>query len=205
MPAGSRSSMGIDIMQPDFCPSTLVPRGLLVGEAMLDGAGARISVRAVVKASVYPDCGTPSQRVHSQYRRRLADLPIAGRPVCLMVLARKFYCNAVLCGRRVFTERFETDVLAPWARRTSRLDHIVHHLGLALGGRPAVSFARRLMLPVSKDTLLRVVRRRGGVRCIHSVTTVLRYLSPVDSVDAWERTAMRQPLWLPQLARQASE
>src|SRR5664279_6565237 len=34
------------------------------------------------------------------------------------------------------------------------------HLGLALGGRPAASFAKRLMLPVSNDTLLRVVRRR---------------------------------------------
>jgi transposase len=39
----------------------------------------------------------------------------------------------------------------------------VHHLGLALGGRPGQSFARRLLLPVSKDTLLRVVRRRAAL------------------------------------------
>jgi transposase len=38
---------------------------------------------------------------------------------------------------------------------------VVHHLGLALGGRPAANFARRLMLPVSNDTVLRVVRRRA--------------------------------------------
>jgi transposase len=63
--------------------------------------------------------------------------------------------------RRIFTERFDDGALAPWARRTARLDLVVHHLGLALGGRPAASFARRLMLPVSNDTLLRVVRRRG--------------------------------------------
>jgi transposase len=37
----------------------------------------------------------------------------------------------------------------------------VHHLGIALGGRPAAALARRLMLPVSKDTLLRVVRRHA--------------------------------------------
>jgi transposase len=37
---------------------------------------------------------------------------------------------------------------------------IVHYLGLALGGRPAAAFANRLMIPVSNDTLLRVVRRR---------------------------------------------
>jgi transposase len=34
---------------------------------------------------------------------------------------------------------------------------------LALGGRPAASFAKRLMLPVSNDTLLRVVRRRTAM------------------------------------------
>ena len=71
-----------------------------------------------------------------------------------------------MCGRRIFAERFEEDVLAPWARRTARLDHIVHHLGLALGGRPAASFARRLMLPVSNDTSLRVARRRGSPRFV---------------------------------------
>ena len=43
----------------------------------------------------------------------------------------------------------------------ARLDYVVHHLGLALGGRPAASFARRLMVPVSNDTLLRVVRRQS--------------------------------------------
>jgi transposase len=67
----------------------------------------------------------------------------------------------VLCGRQIFAERFPDDVLAPWARRTARLDCIVHHLGLALGGRPAATFSQRLMLPVSNDTLLRVVRRRA--------------------------------------------
>jgi len=43
-----------------------------------------------------------------------------------------------------FTECFDDGILAPWARRTARLDLLVHHLGLALGGRPAASFARRL-------------------------------------------------------------
>src|SRR3984885_11107266 len=62
-------------------------------------------------------------------------------------------------GRRFFPGRFDGCALKPWARRTGRLDLVVHHLGLALGGRPAASFARRLMLPVSNDTLLRVVRR----------------------------------------------
>jgi transposase len=102
--------------------------------------------------------------VHSHYRRRVTDLPLSGRIVQLVVATRRFRCDAVLCGRQIFTERFPEGVLEPSARRTTRLDCIVQHLGLALGGRPAALFARRLMLPVSNDTLLRVVRRRSRPR-----------------------------------------
>jgi hypothetical protein len=45
------------------------------------------------------------------------------------------------------------------------LQSLVHHLGLALGGRPGQSLARRLWVPVSKDTLLRVVRSHSPGSC----------------------------------------
>jgi hypothetical protein len=45
--------------------------------------------------------------------------------------------------------------VAARCRRTTQLECIVHHLGLALGGRPAAGFAKRQMAPVSNDTLLR--------------------------------------------------
>lgn len=61
----------------------------------------------------------------------------------------------------IFAERFDDDIFAPYARRTARLQGIVHHLGLALGGRPDQGLARRLLMPVSKDTLLRVVPARA--------------------------------------------
>ena len=60
-----------------------------------------------------------------------------------------------------FNERFDADILAPWARRTARLDHIVHHLALALGGGPAASFSHRLMMPErsGNDTALSSAER----------------------------------------------
>jgi len=66
----------------------------------------------------------------------------------------------------VFAERLDEAVAQPWARRSSRLQRIVQYVGLALGGRPGQSLARRLLLPVSKDTLLRAVRRCGGPRFV---------------------------------------
>jgi len=76
-------------------------------------------------------------------------------------VARRFRCEDRHCRRRIFAERFDDHAVMAWSRRTARLDCIVHHLGLALGGRPGASFAKRLMLPVSNDTLLRTVRRRS--------------------------------------------
>lgn len=163
-------------MQQALQRSSLVPRGFVVESACYEGDKAVIVVRASGRVGLCPSCGTVSRRVHSRYRRRVTDLPLCGRVVELLVVARRFRCDAVLCGRQIFTERFADGILAPSARRTARLDSIVHHLGLALGGRPAAGFARRLMLPVSKDTLLRVIRRRSG--------------SPVDAlrvirIDDW--------------------
>ena len=163
-------------MRQGFRQSNLVPRGFAVDGVSSDDSGVIIAVHATSGCGTCPECGRVSERVHSRYRRCLTDLPMAGRPVRIIVMARRFRCDAVLCGRRIFTERFDHDMLAPWGRRTARLEHVVHHLALALGGRPAASFARRLMLPVSKDTLLRVVRRRGSPR----------FLPPtVIGIDDW--------------------
>ena len=142
--------------------SELLPLGFSAVDALSDGDSTVITIRATSAFSACPSCGAISDRVHSRYPRRVADLPIAGQRVVLVVHARRFCCDALRCARRIFTERFDDNILKPWARRTARLDQIVHCLALALGGRPAASFARRLSMPVSNDTLLRAVRRRGS-------------------------------------------
>src|SRR3974390_3424571 len=150
-------------MHRSLRPFSLVPSGFVVVSSVHDATNTTITVRASNESVACPSCGTASRRVHSRYLRRVGDLPLAGRTVGLVGIGGRFRCDAVLCGRHIFVERFADDVLAQSARRTGRLDCIVHHLGLALGGRPAASFAQRLMLPVSKDTLLRVLRRRAHV------------------------------------------
>ena len=78
------------------------------------------------------------------------------------LIVRRFRYTVSSCRMRIFAERLHSEVAAVYARRTARLEYIVHHLGLALGGRPAASFASRLMLPVSNDMLLRTIRRRAA-------------------------------------------
>ena len=106
--------------------ASLVPRGFVVGSAVDDQAGVVIRVRSGRDLAECPKCNSTSGRVHSQYSRGLADLPIAGRTVKLVVLARRFRCDVAQCVRQIFAERFGPDAIAPWARRTARLDQIVH-------------------------------------------------------------------------------
>ena len=141
--------------------ASLIPPGLEV-DSVDDGEDSLVvTARSRAVAAACPACGTASRRVQSHYVRCPSDLPCAGRRVRLRLLVRRFRCGVPGCQRQVFAERFGTAVLPERARRTGRLEEVVHHLGLALGGRPGSGFARRLMLPVSNDTLLRVVRRRA--------------------------------------------
>lgn len=147
-------------MSTKFRASDLVPAGFIAESITHIDDETRILLSRAGATASCPACGRMSRTVRSRYCRQVADLPLSGERVRLLVQTRRFACDAVLCGRQIFAERFG-DVLLPYARRTGRLEHLVHHLGLALGGRPAARFAQRLMLPVSNDTLLRVIRRQG--------------------------------------------
>lgn len=146
-------------MRAHFQPSDLIPAELNVEEVHHRPDVIIVNAHGQSRGCRCPGCGTASHRVHSRYSRTITDLPCAGRRIKLHLTVRRFVCNVVHCRRKIFAERFGDGVIRPMARRTSRLETLVHHLALALGGRPAARFADRLGLPVSNDTLLRTVRR----------------------------------------------
>ncbi len=104
-----------------------------------------------------PLCGGPSGQVHSHYTRTLADLPSQGRVVAVQVRARRFRCTSASCPRQIFTERLP-EVGPLRARRTTRLGDMQRQIGFALGSEPGSRLAGRLAMPVSGDTLLRMVQ-----------------------------------------------
>ena len=158
------SQKGISAMPANLRISSLIPVGLVVDSVTRADDGIVVTAHAEARSALCPLCNSASSRVHSRYVRTISDLPCSGRGVCLRVVTRRFQCDNSLCRRQIFAERFGEALLVERARRTVRLDCLVHHLGLALGGRPAASFARRLMLPVSNDTVLRVVRHHARPR-----------------------------------------
>lgn len=116
-------------------------------------------VRSTQSSSKCPSCGTSSVRVHSHYTRDPADLPVAGTTVTLHVEVRRCYCDQRDCARHTFSASFP-DFLAPYQRRTQRLEHTVRELGLALGGAAGARLARQLAIRLRPDTLLRALHRQ---------------------------------------------
>src|SRR5215208_2146669 len=116
------------------------------------------TLEATALRGTCPSCGTSSEAIHSHYQRTIADLPWGGHTVRLHLRVRKFFCRQPACARRIFTERLPA-VVAPYARRTARLESILRILAFALGGEPGARIVERLGMTVSPATLLRLIRR----------------------------------------------
>jgi transposase len=127
----------------------------------VDDTTAQITlrVRSTQTPAPCPLCATPARRIHSDYGRTLADLPWAQYRVYLQLRVRKWFCPNRRCRRRIFAERLPT-VAAPWARRTLRLAQRLIALGVALGGKAGVRLGHAWDLAVSRNTLLRSLRRQ---------------------------------------------
>src|SRR5262245_55430911 len=121
---------------------------LEIEQVLIDADAVRLVVRTTEPTAACPCCGRYSDRVHSRYQRRLADLPWQGRTVALRVKVRRFFCTWAVCDRKIFVERLP-DLAAVYARTTQRLAKGHGEIGLALGGEAGSRLANVLAMPTS--------------------------------------------------------
>ena len=110
------------------------------------------------ESAVCPTCDQVSRTIHSSYTRMLRDLPIATWCVRLLLTVRRFRCPNAACPRRTFVEPL-TDLAPAFARRTARLTSLLTHMALLLGGQAGHRLAQSMRTPISRDSLLRIIRR----------------------------------------------
>lgn len=137
-----------------FFPTT---PGVRVDRVWWAGQTLHLAVTSTRRAARCPLCNHRSKRVHSCYARTIADLPCVGAPLTVHLRARRFVCRVRWCRRQVFCERLPA-LVAPWGRRTTRQRVELERTGFALGGAPGAQHATATGMPVSRRTLLRLVR-----------------------------------------------
>jgi transposase len=141
----------------DMSPLLPLSDGLLIERIDANETTLTVSVVATAASAVCPLCACSSERIHSLYTRRIADLPCGGRQVKLVLSVRKFFCGTPTCRRKIFTERVP-DLVQPWARVTNRLLAALQALGLATSAQVSERLAPRSGMKVAAPTLLRCVR-----------------------------------------------
>jgi len=130
---------------------------LLLQKVDACATAATVFVEATASAARCPLCKQPSERIHSRYVRKLADLPSQGQALQIRLQVRRFFCLTPECARRIFAERLSfVDV---FARTTRRLREVHAEIGLFLGGEAGSRLTKRLAVPTSADTLLRRIRQ----------------------------------------------
>ena len=130
---------------------------LLLEEISREGQTLFLTVRSSKKGLACPDCGNISMRVHSHYPRTLADVSLMEYEVRLHVHVRRFFCVNAECARITFAEPL-ADLAVPHARRTNRQANRLRAMAKELGGRPAARESENVLMPVSRHTLLRLLR-----------------------------------------------
>jgi transposase len=131
-----------------------------------------------------PRCSHESDRIHSGYRRTLHDLPIGSNHLSLHVRVRRFRCTNRDCPQRIFAERFP-GLGKLRARRTHGQQAALKEVGLALGGSAGARLAKRMKLPASRSTILRLVSRAAEPSTPTPTPRVL-------GVDDWARLRGQQ-------------
>lgn len=77
------------------------------------------------------------------------------------MIARRFFCQNEKCERKLFNERFD-EVLAPYQRRTHRLNESLIDISQAAGGEGGARLAKKLGMIISPDTLIRLILKNAS-------------------------------------------
>ncbi|MEW2391050.1 ISL3 family transposase [Streptomyces venezuelae] len=130
--------------------------GVLVESVEATDTVVKVEARTTVGRAVCPECGSWSGRIHGSYLRFPRDLPTAGRLVVVSLRVRRFVCEEASCPRRTFAEQVP-GLTRRFGRRTERLRSTLVSVGLALAGRAGALMTDAFKIPVSRNTLLRLI------------------------------------------------
>jgi transposase len=134
-------------------PLLPLPVGLVITAIVETADVLLVHVTSARSTSFCPLCYTPSCTIHSHYCRKRRDLTCAGQPIRLLLHVRKFFCQAMGCRRKIFTERIP-ELLPPSSRLTTRLRTALQHIGFACNGKGGARLATSLGMRLSDTTLL---------------------------------------------------
>jgi transposase len=140
-----------------FCPD---PATWRIARMASEGDRVAVHLEPMCTTVACPGCATPSRRVHRRYQRRPWDLPWGRWPVQLVVRARRCFCEAPTCLRRIVVESLP-QVLVRYGHPTERWRQMLLALAHACGAEKGARLAGWLGYVARPDTRSRRQRQES--------------------------------------------
>ncbi|MCL2816431.1 MAG: transposase family protein [Oscillospiraceae bacterium] len=105
-----------------------------------------------------PFCGKESRKVHSVYKRKFQELPIAGKKVEIEIENRKYFCKNGACENKTFAETFEC--LPYNGRRSKRLTEEIIERSKNMSSVSASREIGKTLADVGKSTICELLKKR---------------------------------------------
>jgi len=134
-----------------------LPADVYLADVCIEQEALTLVLKASQTSAACPECTHSSTRIRGRYTRTLADVPCQGRAVRVRLEVRRFVCATRGCPRTTFAEGFP-QLSRAYARRTLRLAEALTEVAFAVGGKAGAQLAKRLAMPTSRETLLRLIR-----------------------------------------------
>ncbi|MCP3764539.1 transposase family protein [Domibacillus sp. A3M-37] len=123
-----------------------------------DGSSILFEIRILSSTAGCPACGKRTHSKHSWYTRKIKDLPLGERAVSFYVHLHKWFCINPACATCIFTERLSW--VSPHHQMTKRLEEALLQFSLEMNCLAAEKVCDALHIPVSHDTLLRLLKQK---------------------------------------------
>jgi transposase len=150
--------------------------GLNYVSTIYHGTTIQLNVSSDQAHSSCPLCKELSNQAHSYYSRSLSDLPVAGHTVRITLQVRKFFCKNPHCSRKIFTERFSSQIDS-YSRRFNRSTEVLENIAIQSGSSKGARISEVVACKVSASTLLRIMHRMTAIK--------VNETSGVIGIDDW--------------------
>jgi len=141
-----------------------VPDHLLLKDIGYDGKCFIAKWESISTHASCPMCGKTSEREHSKhlYCEMVQDVGVNGVALWHEIYRKKYICTNDHCIQVNFIERFPGFVEKRYARMTVDLAEEVLGMGVNTSSRAAAKILQDQGVDISRDTIIRVILRRGA-------------------------------------------
>lgn len=125
-----------------------------VDKISIDSSTLHLYLHSTQESSCCPECHICSGKKQSHYSRRLQGLPFGLYTCRIYLRAHRFYCQNPKCPRKIFCERFPSEIQS-YQRCLDRVNEQILSVALLAGASKGERILKRFHIEIKRNSIIR--------------------------------------------------